>query len=449
MIDSQPPPRVPANAIAVTGLAGRWPGAATPEALWDVLVSGWETVSHFSEEELEWTSSSEEARRKGLANDLLPRCRELWNMYGPTETTIWSTCGRVTGQEGPIDTGRPIANTQIYILDASGAPLPPGQAGLLHIAGDGLATGYLGCPDLTAKKFLPCPFGNPERKRRMYVTGDLARWLPDGRIECLGRIDHQIKLRGFRIELGEIESALMEHTDVALAAAILREDDPGRPRLVAYVQPAETSGREKAQSVGWQAQWEVLFGEAIRQAASDGRDIGSIDSIITGWTGETSLENEVEEWITSTVARLASLHPCRVLEIGCGTGQILLRLAPNTAEYTGTDFIQSAVDSLTARTCNLPHVTLRCQPADDFTGIAENHYDTVIINSVIQYFPGDDYLRDVIEGARRALCDEGRIFLGDLQSASLLACHHTARQLAQNERVIHGRRAARSRGQAS
>jgi amino acid adenylation domain-containing protein len=171
-----------------------------------------------------------EALPRELANRLLEGAGELWNMYGPTETTIWSSCSRVAAGDAPIAVGAPIANTQFYVLDKHDQPLPIGIPGQLHIGGDGVARGYYKRPPLTAEKFLPNPF----TAGRMYRTGDLARWLPDGTMQILGRIDHQIKLRGFRIELGEIESVLTKKAQLPAVAVILREDVPGTPRIVAY-----------------------------------------------------------------------------------------------------------------------------------------------------------------------------------------------------------------------
>src|SRR5204863_7392813 len=133
----------------------------------------------------------------------------LWNMYGPTETTIWSTVCKVESEYGPISIGRPLANTQIYLLDESLNPVPPGVAGELYIGGDGLARGYLDRPELTAEKFIHHPYSS-DPGARVYRTGDLARYLPSGELEFLGRVDHQVKIRGFRIELGEIEAALSQ-----------------------------------------------------------------------------------------------------------------------------------------------------------------------------------------------------------------------------------------------
>jgi amino acid adenylation domain-containing protein len=171
-----------------------------------------------------------EALPRELADSLLDGEGELWNMYGPTETTIWSSCVRITAGDAPVTVGGPIANTQFYVLDRNDQPLPSGVPGELHIGGDGVARGYYKRAQLTDEKFL----ANPFTTGRMYRTGDLARWLPNGGVQVLGRIDHQIKLRGFRIELGEIESVLSRKAPVAAAAVVLREDMPGTPRLVAY-----------------------------------------------------------------------------------------------------------------------------------------------------------------------------------------------------------------------
>jgi natural product biosynthesis luciferase-like monooxygenase protein len=177
-----------------------------------------------------------EALPVGLATQLtqeLPAA--LHNMYGPTETTIWSTTSRVTGapsSTGAVDLGRPIANTQVYVLDPQRQPLPVGVPGELWIGGTGVARGYWRRPELTTEKFATDPFvpGN-----RMYRTGDLVRWRPEGVLDFLGRIDHQVKLRGHRIELGEIEAALMQHSGVRQAVVVLRTDNPEDPQLVAYL----------------------------------------------------------------------------------------------------------------------------------------------------------------------------------------------------------------------
>src|SRR5205085_2525083 len=153
-----------------------------------------------------------------------------------TETTVWCTAYdcRWAAPGAPVPIGRPIANTQIYILDASLQPVPIGAVGEIYIAGAGVTRGYLNRPELTAERFLPNPFGD-DAGARMYKSGDLGRYLPDGNIEFLGRIDHQVKIRGYRIELGEIEAELGQHAAVREVAVVAREDTPGNQRLVAYV----------------------------------------------------------------------------------------------------------------------------------------------------------------------------------------------------------------------
>jgi amino acid adenylation domain-containing protein len=171
-----------------------------------------------------------EALTPALVQKLRPRVAALWNVYGPTETTVLSLEHRVELSDSTIvPVGRPLANTQVYVVDSSGSDVPEGVVGELLIGGEGLARGYLNRPDLTAEKFITRPEG------RVYRTGDLARFLPDGSLEVMGRIDHQVKIRGYRIELGEIEAELARHPAVAQAAVVVREETPGDRRLAAYV----------------------------------------------------------------------------------------------------------------------------------------------------------------------------------------------------------------------
>jgi amino acid adenylation domain-containing protein len=177
---------------------------------------------------------------KDLLKEVITRASSVWNMYGPTETTVWSTCCRIDDAEAPIHIGKPIGNTQTYILTDSMQLAPVGITGELYIGGDGVTHGYLNRPELTAKSFIKNPF-NTDDPRLIYATGDLAKMLPDGNIECLGRRDNQIKIRGFRIELGEIESSLVTHPDISQAVAVVREDSPEDKRLIAFYVPEDGS----------------------------------------------------------------------------------------------------------------------------------------------------------------------------------------------------------------
>ena len=178
-----------------------------------------------------------EAFPRELANDLNRRATSVWNMYGPTETTIWSAASPIHSGDGPVLIGGPIDNTQFYVLERSGAVAPIGVAGELYIGGDGLARGYFRRPELTAANFVSNPFA-ADPGQRIYKTGDLVRRLSGGAIEFLGRLDTQVKLRGFRIELGEIETALARYPGVGEAVVTVREDIPGDKRLVAYITSA-------------------------------------------------------------------------------------------------------------------------------------------------------------------------------------------------------------------
>ncbi|ATZ23947.1 Tyrocidine synthase 3 [Streptomyces lavendulae subsp. lavendulae] len=175
-----------------------------------------------------------------LAQTLRGRVSRLVNVYGPTETTIWSATWEVPAGPAAVSIGAPIDNTQLYIVDSFMEPVPVGVVGELCIAGDGVAQGYVGRPGLTAERFVPDPFGAPGS--RLYRTGDLARRLADGEIEFLGRTDHQVKIRGYRIELGEIESRLLAHPAVKDAAVVARTEESGDTWLVGYLIPAVGSG---------------------------------------------------------------------------------------------------------------------------------------------------------------------------------------------------------------
>jgi amino acid adenylation domain-containing protein len=219
---------------------------ATP-ATWRLLLeSGWQGHAGRTGTGLRMLCGGE-ALPRDLAERLLALPGELWNLYGPTETTIWSTATRVRDLARPIGIGRPIANTQVYVLDPAGQLAPFGVGGELCIGGDGLARGYLARPELTAEKFVEVELPGLGA-RRVYRTGDVARWRADGELEFAGRRDHQVKLRGFRIELGEIEAVLATHAGVRQAVVQVREDRPGDQRLVAYVVTGDGFAPEAARA---------------------------------------------------------------------------------------------------------------------------------------------------------------------------------------------------------
>lgn len=201
---------------------------ATPTTWRMMLDSGWKGSDRLK------ILCGGEAMPSDLAKELIPRCASLWNLYGPTETTIWSTMSRVSTEETRIPIGKPIANTEAHIVDHELRPVPVGEVGELLIGGEGVARGYLNRPDLTAERFVPNPFSR-NKDERVYRTGDLCRSRPDGMIEFVGRNDRQVKIRGYRVELGEIEAALESHPGVKQAAVKVVGQSGEEKTLVGYV----------------------------------------------------------------------------------------------------------------------------------------------------------------------------------------------------------------------
>jgi amino acid adenylation domain-containing protein len=365
----------------------------------------------------------------------------LFNGYGPTEATVWNTFQAYRPGDEAMPIGRPIANNRIYVLDAELEPAPIGVGGELFVAGAGLARGYLGRPGLSAQRFVACPYGSPGE--RMYRTGDRARWRADGTLEFLGRVDHQIKLRGIRIEPDEIRSALLAIPSVRDAVVLLRDLPTAAPDaepqvtslgLVAYValEDAVIEARLAAAAAGLvvenAGQWEAVFDDAYGAATDAAPDFRGWNS---SFTGEALPHEEMEAWLARTVERIEALVPSRVLEIGCGAGLYLSRLAPGRT-YVATDISASALRTLKGwleSQEDLAHVRLMQRPAHDFSGLPVSSFDTVILNSVVQYFPSEAYLREILNRAM-ALAADGAIFVGDVRAYHLMRPFHVAVELA-------------------
>ena len=366
--------------------------------------------------------------------------RQFFNAYGPTESTIWATLALCTDETQKPSIGRPIANTKIYILDTQNQPVPVGVPGELHIGGVGLARGYLNRPDLTEQKFIPNPFSD-ESGSRLYKTGDLACYLPDGNIEYLGRIDHQVKIRGFRIELGEIEVVLAAYPAVRQAVVLAREDVPGDKRLVAYIVPnsQESPPQEQTQEAPSQVeqvlQWQMLYNDNYSNVGVEQDPTFNIVGWNSSYTRQAIPAEHMREWLDDKVQAILALQPSRILEIGCGTGLLLFQIAPHTSQYQGTDFSKVALDyieqQLTKLEQKLPQVSLDQRMADDFEGLDAQAFDAVILNSVAQHFPNINYLIRVLEGAMKVVAPGGFIFVGDVRSLPLLEAFHASVELHQ------------------
>ena len=376
-----------------------------------------------------------EALTRDLADKLLPRVGSLWNMYGPTETTIWSSVAKVEQGTDIIHLGRPIDNTQFYIVDKNNRFCAPGVAGELLIGGEGLSIGYLKRDDLTTEKFIVNPF-DKEKKTKVYRTGDLVRLTANNKLEFLGRLDNQVKLRGFRIELGEIEALIRKNKRVKDTAVIVREFEKNDSRLVAWIVAQSNEDNKSNYGVEkWQNEWNYLYKTAVDKAGDGTRKDFNLDfeavKVVT--EDESHLVDGFNEWFSQTIDRIKSLNPERVLEIGCGGGQILKQLAPNCSFYAATDFAESSIKILENQLINKPdnyaQIELLVKEANAELPFKKYSFDTVIINSVAQYFPGYEYFAEVIIRALDMLSEGGVIYLGDIQSYSLLKNHHLNDQI--------------------
>ena len=350
-----------------------------------------------------------EALPASLVDRVRPQIRgDLLNMYGPTETTIWSSVSPIIAAGRPITIGHPIANTQIFIVDRNLQENPIGVAGELLIGGDGVVRGYLDRPELTDEKFVSLPAANGER---VYRTGDLARLLDDGEIEFGGRLDQQVKIRGYRIELGEVETAIGKSDGVFENVVVSRPDSTGAPQLVAYV-VGQSDGADGV-ATDWGDLWNETYG-ADQTADPEFDTAGWNDS----YSGDPIPVEEMREWTAQTVARIKQLSPRQVLEVGCGTGLLLFRIAPDVEGYVGIDLAQNALDRIGQRLQerSVGSVELICGEAHDLASLVDGSFDTIIVNSVAQYFPSADYLVDVIRQAMTLLAPGGSLFLGDLRS---------------------------------
>ncbi|WP_396878943.1 amino acid adenylation domain-containing protein [Mycobacterium sp. SMC-2] len=391
-------------------------------------------------------SSQDPARLNGVATlstigEVLPAelaatwapGRQMFNTYGPTETTIWVTCTAPLSAGQPVGIGAPLPGVCALVLDARLNPVPRGVVGELYVSGAVLAHGYVGRVDLTAERFVANPYG--AAGARMYRTGDLVRWTPDGTLDYVGRADTQIKLRGQRIELGEIENTLLSCPQVTQAAATVRHTKTGA-HLVAYITIEHTANadHDAVNVEEWEHVWDELYGTEVGDSAF-GMDFRSWNN---SYTGDPIPLEEMLEWRSATVDRIIALRPRRVLEIGTGSGLVLSQVAPQCEHYVATDLSAAAIEGLarSLERLQIPwrdRVELLTQPAHVVEGLPPGHFDTIILNSVIQYFPNRQYLADLIDSAMELLAPGGALFIGDVRNHTLQGAFQTAVALARTD----------------
>jgi amino acid adenylation domain-containing protein len=350
------------------------------------------------------------------------------NGYGPAEVTVTATAGFVADaaqEDGPIPIGGPIDGLDARLLDRALRPVADGAPGEIHLTGRGVGRGYRGRPDLTAERFLPDPEARAPGAR-MYRTGDLARRRPDGQLEFLGREDRQVQLRGHRIELDEVERTLLAHPAVRQVAVTEH-----RSMLVAHV-VAERDWLPAADLAGEQlAGWRQVLDRGQTEP------VGGAVPETAGWsstyTGLPIPDAEMHDWLRTTLTRLRALRPATVLEVGCGTGMLLRRLAPECREYVGVDFAPDTLTALRERLAaagGCDHVRLVELEATELGELPRRHFDTVVLNSVVAYFTELEHLLEVLEQAVEATRPGGSVFVGDVRSLPLLPAFHASVELS-------------------
>lgn len=378
-----------------------------------------------------------------LPADLAMRVREagieMHNLYGPTETTIDVTSHQVSSTDTlTVPIGRPVTNTRVFVLDGWLRPVPVGVPGELYIAGVQLARGYINRPTLTAGRFVACPLVAGER---MYRTGDVVRWNASGCLDYLGRNDFQLKIHGVRIEPGEIETVLTDHPAVDSAVVVESSDGSTKdPKLVGYIVASEDFGpaHEQDTVLRWRDVYNELYSSGSQHHSPT--DCRGFEDDFSGWdssyTGDPIPLGQMREWRDMTVRRIRELNPRRVLEIGVGSGLILSQMAPQCEVYCGSDLSPVTVKNLEERLRNVndgwvSRVQLTVGSANQLDEYAIGYFDTIVLNSVIQYFPSASYLRNVIKDALRLLSPGGALFLGDVRSLRYLEELETGVELAQ------------------
>ena len=372
-----------------------------------------------------------EAAPRGLVNSWAARHR-VFNAYGPTEATVCATMETcvIEALETAPTIGWPLSNVRVYILDEYKEQCKPGLIGEIYIGGPGVARGYLNREDINPSKFLLNPFVPGER---LYATGDLGQVLSDGRIKFVGRVDFQLKVRGFRIEPGEIEAVISGCPNVQqVVVSPLPADKQTEDAIVAYIVPRNNTylaelecDRTRLESDDWR--------EVFQGVHAYGEQAGDFSGWNSSFSDSALSDGEMEEWYNEAFQKVAACGSAGVIDVGCGSGRLLHILAPTRPKYIGLDISENAIEGLSRKVRNLklrPAVELICGDASAILNLNWDNIDTVVLNSVVQYFPSLLYLDNVISIAIEKLGPHGTIFIGDIRNRRLLEMFHLAVQLS-------------------
>jgi len=374
-----------------------------------------------------------ESSNPQLVERWLSPSRDLYNAYGPTEATVCATIACISSGYDTNLIGRPLSSeVEVYVLDDEGQLALPGAHGELHIGGIGLAKEYYHRESLTKERFIY----NDLLKKRLYRTGDFVKWRQDGQLQFIGRRDEQIKIRGFRVELSEIVNCLTEIQGVK-DAKVIKIGSPSVENLAAFVEINYVKFFEKFPDLIHTIcnQWQKLYSQ-IYQNLTCGPDKFEITGWKNSYTDEDFSENIMQRWVKATADRILQLHPKKILEIGCGSGLIMRPLLSKISHYTGTDIVDDLIYKHQMHYLKNANIQfLKCFAHEIFLKSLPG-FDTIILNSVIQYFPNVIYLINILNEITDINKNLKNIFLGDIRNYDHLIQFYAYRNYYRQENNV-------------